>query len=363
MNKRTMKRCLVVALAMITLMLSALSTVSAATAASVPDVTMKMVRPAIELFVDEVDRLTVEFKNTDDTFDVTFQSADPSVVAVQKDGTVTAKKLGVTTVTATSAALDQSVTCCVEVVEKKFSFDDNILISVYWPTEDYVLRDEEFCEEQWQLLADAGINWLGPGEEALGDPELQAKMLALCNKYNIGMNVQDYAFGAELKNMTDEEIAAAVARYHNVPGAYGFQILDEPANPNEYIGAYLGLKKAAPDAYMYLNFLPNVYGSSENYQAQMNDWCRLGAAAGYPAQYLMFDRYPFAGGGMDRAGFFADVRDCYEVGLSNGIKTGLFLQTVPLDGEHRPDGQELRYEMYATLAFGYKQVSYFTWMT
>lgn len=227
MNKRNVKRCLIVALAAIMLLLNALTCVASAVEASIEGITMKMVRPSIELFVGEIDKLTVAFEGTDDTFNVSFASTDPSVVAVQEDGTVTARKLGETTVTATSAVLGQSVTCRVEVVEKKYSFDDNIMLSVFWPTEPELVGDE-----QWQLMADAGINWVGPGVETLCTPEIQARMLELCHKYGMGMDVTDSAFGGALTSKTDEEIAADVARYHNVPGAYGFQIVDEPYNPN-----------------------------------------------------------------------------------------------------------------------------------
>ena len=320
-------------------------------------------RTALELYVGETDKLSPVFKGTTETFPVTYKSADPSVATVASDGTITAKKLGKTTVTVTCAALNQTETCTVEVVEKKYSFDDNIMISIFWPpTPDYI------TDEQYKLIADAGVTWvLGAGEETLATVENQAKMLELCAKYGLGMTVSDGNFGGSLLNKPETQVAAAVARYKNVPGAYGFYILDEPLNPNVYLNAYVNLKKAAPDAYMHLNFLPSgAYGSEEIYKAQMNDWARLTAAAGYPLDYLMFDRYPFPlqAGAMDRAGFFKNVRSCYEVGLKNDVKTGLYIQTVCQEvAFRRPTDAEIRYEMYASLAFGYKQLSFFTWFT
>lgn len=326
-------------------------------------VALSLPRTSLELFVNETDQITSDFLGTKDTYPVTYKSADPSVVAVAADGTVTAKKLGKTTVTVTCAALNQSVDCEIEVVTSKHSFDENIMLSIFWPpTPDYI------TDEQYKLLADAGINWvMGAGEETLATVDNQKKMLELCAKYGIGMTVSDGHFGGALLNKSEAQIAAAVSRYKNVPGAYGFYILDEPLNPNAYINAYVRLKKAAPDAYMHLNFLPSgAYGSEEIYEAQMNDWCRLTAAVGYPLDYLMFDRYPFPlqSGAMDRAGFFANVRSCYEVGLKNQVKTGLYIQTVCQEvAFRRPTANEIRYEMYASLAFGYKQLSFFTWFT
>ena len=320
-------------------------------------------RTALELFVGETDKLSPVFKGTTDAFPVTYKSSDSSVATVAADGTVTAKKLGKTTVTVTCAALNQTATCTVEVVEKKYSFDDNIMISIFWPpTPDYI------TDEQYKLIADAGVTWvLGAGEETLATVENQAKMLELCAKYGLGMTVSDGNFGGSLLGKSEAAVATAVARYKNVPGAYGFYILDEPLNPNAYLNAYVNLKKAAPDAYMHLNFLPDAaYGSIEIYKAQMEDWCRLSAAAGYPQDYLMFDRYPFPlqAGAMDRAGFFRNTRACYEVGLKNDVKTGMYIQTVCQEvAFRRPTDAEIRYEMYAALAFGFKQLSFFTWFT
>ena len=320
-------------------------------------------RTALELLVGETDKISPVFKATNESFAVTYKSSDTSVATVGSDGKITAKKLGKTTITATCAALDQTATCTVEVVDKKYSFDDNIMISIFWPpTENYI------TDEQYKLIADAGVTWvMGAGEETLSTPENQAKMLELCAKYGLGMTINDGNFGGSLTSKTEAQIAAAVAKYQNVPGAYGFYILDEPLNPNGFLDAYIALKKAAPNAYMHLNFLPDAaYGSTAIYKAQMEDWCRLAAAAGYPQDYLMFDRYPFPlqAGSMDRAGFFQNTRSCYEVGLKNDVKTGMYIQTVSQTAAfRRPTDSEIRYEMYAALAFGYKQLSFFTWFT
>ena len=320
-------------------------------------------RTSLELYVNETDQLVPSFKGTSEKYPVTYKSSDTSVVTVAADGTLTAKKLGKATVTVTCAKLNKSVTCSVKVVQTKHSFDENIMISVFWPpTPEYI------TDEQYKLLADAGVNWvMGAGEETLATVENQAKMLALCEKYGLGMTVSDGHFGDALLNKSESQVAAAVARYKNVPAAYGFYMRDEPLNPNQYLDAYVNLKKAAPEAYMHLNFLPDAaYGSIEIYKAQMNDWARLTAAAGYPLDYLMFDRYPFPlqAGAMDRAGFFRNTRACYEVGLKNDVKTGMYIQTVCQEvAFRRPTDAEIRYEMYAALAFGYKQLSFFTWFT
>ncbi len=324
---------------------------------------MKPDRTSLELLVGETDTLVPAFVGVEGTPSVTFKSADTSVATVDASGRITAKKPGETTVTLTCAAPALSATCTVKVVEKKHDFNENIMLSIFWPPTPAYINDE-----QYKLIADAGINWvMGAGEETLATPENQKRMLELCAKYGIGMTVNDGNFGDNVLGKTEAQIAAYVAKYRNVPAAYGFYMRDEPFNPNGYVDAYIALKKAAPDAYMHLNFLPQgSYGTAEVYKAQMNDWCALTAAAGYPIEYLMFDNYPFglAAGSMNRAGFFENTRSCWEIGLKNNVKTGMYIQTVQQDvAFRRPTDAEIRYEMYAALAYGYKQLSFFTWFT
>lgn len=321
-------------------------------------------RSAYELLVGDTDVITPEFIGTSNaTPAVTYKSSDTSVVTVDADGKITAKKPGTATVTVTCASLGLTSEVTVSVVEEKFDFDENILISIFWPpTPEYI------TDEQYQLIADAGVNWvMGSGEETLATPENQAKMLKLCAKYGIGMTVSDGNFGRNLLGKSEEQIAEYVSKYKNVPGAYGFYILDEPFNANEFVPAYIALKKAAPDAYMHLNFLPgHAYSSQKQYYNQINDWATLCANSGYPLDYIMFDHYPFLlqAGQMARDTFMANMRTVHDAGLDNNVKTGLYIQTVQQDvAFRRPTDSEIRYEMYLSLAFGFKQLSFFTWFT
>ncbi|MBQ9780962.1 MAG: discoidin domain-containing protein [Clostridia bacterium] len=321
-------------------------------------------RSAYELLVGDTDTIQPTFIGVgNDTPAVTYKSSDTSVATVDADGKITAKKLGKTTINVTCASLGLASEVSVSVVEKKFDFDKNILISIFWPpTPEYI------TDEQYKLIADAGVNWvLGAGEETLATPENQAKMLELCAKYGIGMTVSDGNFGRNLLGKSEAQIAEYVNKYKNVPGAYGFYILDEPFNANEFVPAYIALKKAAPDAYMHLNFLPgHAYSSQKQYYNQINDWATLCANSGYPLDYIMFDHYPFLlqPGAMARDTFMANMRTVHDAGLDNGVKTGLYIQTVRQDvAFRRPTDSEIRYEMYLSLAFGFKQLSFFTWFT
>ena len=79
-------------------------------------------------------------------------------------------------------------------------FDENIMLSVFWPPTPAYINDE-----QYRLMADAGINWvLGAGEETLATPANQKKMLELCEKYGMHLILQD----GKLRRQSSRQIRA-----------------------------------------------------------------------------------------------------------------------------------------------------------
>ncbi len=324
--------------------------------AEAADSAVTLVREAVELVVGETDVLTTK----KEVKDAKWTSSDESVVTVDAGGTVKGIKPGSAEVTVSSNS--GSAVCRIFVVEKEYSFDDDIMISIFWPpTQNYV------NDEQYKLMADAGITWVMGSGDNLGSKATQLKMLELCYKYGIHMTVGDSRLGSSLLNMSEKQIKKVVDEYRNVPGANGYYMLDEPFNPNVFIKAYRILKELDPDSYMHLNFLPyGAYGSIDVYKAQMNDWLKLCEQTGHKQDYLMYDLYPFglAAGSMNRTGFLLNLNAVREVGLANGVKTGTYIQSVTQEVAFRsPTESETRYEINMALAFGVKQLSYFTWFT
>ncbi len=332
-------------------------------ASALGDGKIYFIRPALELSLGETDTLKPMYRNLNGQKPaVTFKSADPSIVSVDAEGNVEAKKVGKTTITMSCASIGESVEMSVKVIEKEHSFDDNIMITTFWPPNPISMANDE----QFKLLADAGITQVLGAGAGMDTKEAQEKMLLLCDKYGMGLTLGGY-FGSWVSDWSDDEFEYYTSLYRNVPAAYGFHMIDEPLSANGYARAYLGLRKYAPNAYCHLNFFPyHVYDSVSTYKSVMTDYSRLVGAGGDKLEYLMFDRYPFGpvAGSMDREGFFTNLRAVYEVGLREQVKTGVYIQTVQITGStRRPTDSEIRYEMYAALAFGYKQLSFFTWFT
>ncbi|MBQ5725221.1 MAG: Ig-like domain-containing protein, partial [Clostridia bacterium] len=324
--------------------------------AAAPSMTLK--RFALELSVGETDRIVPQFKNvTGDTPAVTFTSADSTIVTVDAQGNLEAKKVGKTTVTVACAATGDTIELPVGVIAKEHNYRDQIMISTFWPPNPANMINDE----QWKLLADAGVNAILGAGGGMDGLENQTKMLELCAKYGIGLTVGDN-FGF----CSNEQLEEKFSYYKNVPSAYGYYFIDEPISGNGFVDRYCAMKELQPSAYLHLNFLPeHYYGDGHIYRAVLNDYAALIAERGYQLDYLMFDMYPFPlGGAMDRKRYFSNLRAVMEVAQAHGAAPAAYIQTVCQSvAFRRPSASEIRYEMYATLAFGFKHLSFFTWFT
>lgn len=302
-------------------------------------------------------------------------SEDSSIASVSAEGVITAQGIGTTNVHVSGEGIaEQTVT--VTVVEKKFDFDENITISVFWlPTMTYLNGGEgdERWDEQFKLLQDADIDWLAHVTDndntgmLISSKEENLKAAKYADKYGMHLTVADTRFGRNLLTMSDEAIASLVGEYRNVPGVGGYYIWDEPAPTEDlttFARVYADMKRADPDAYAHLNFLPLMaYGGEEAYRNHIISWLEATEAAGVEQDYIMYDFYPYTGfaSEMDRDNFFSHLNAMRKIGLEYGVKTATYLQSNGSVNKRSPSPAEIRYQAMTSLAYGYKQLSYFTW--
>ncbi len=325
----------------------------------VGSVSVGLNKPALLLTPGMEETLKAEIvKNESDQLNLQWTSDRTDVATVDENGLVKAVAAGTAHITLTDTIRNLSASCTVYVENSIDWASDQFMISVFWPpTKDYV------TDEHYKAMADAGIDYVNnvTGND-LNDKETNLKMAELAYKYGMQVSVADSRFGGNLTGMTNEQIQALVQEYTNVPGVGGFYILDEPWNPNPYARIFNAMKSVAPKYYAHLNFLPNIYGSEEAYERQMNDWVSLTGGQ----DYLMFDRYPYswAAGTLDYAGMLSNMKSVWKVGLANDVKTGMYLQSIGVVGNfRRTNPAEIRYEANMAMAYGFKQLSYFTWWT
>ncbi len=333
-------------------------------------------KPALELEIGVSEQVTAEGGG-----EITWSSDDESVATVRGNGIIEAVGAGETTVRAKSASGEGSVR--VYAVEKKKSINDNILISVFWPpTLEYMGNDDAKWDEQFKLLADADVDYLnnvtGRDRQRNPDPaligenskETNLKMAEYAHRYGMLYGVADERM-RNLLSMSEEEIVSLISEYRNIPGVGGYYIKDEPGpaeNLTVYSEIYGAIKSADPNAYAYFNFLPmwayvanDWQRSEEPYREAIDRWMTETNALGYPTDYVLYDFYPYGSGReMRRDEFFANLEVVRDMGLQGDYKTGTYLQSIGGSGRS-PSPSEIRYEAMCALAFGFKQLSYFTW--
>ncbi|MGN6126814.1 MAG: discoidin domain-containing protein [Humibacter sp.] len=315
-------------------------------------------KPALLLQTGATSRLPFTATAANGTPVVQWSTSDASVASVDQTGLVTAIAAGTAKITLAEPATDTSASISVSVQDKVKRAGDDFMITAFWPMAKAYVNDEQFAN-----LAAAGVNFLQvvPTSD-LTDKSTQLKMAELAAKYGMQIGVADDRFG-DLTSLTDDQITSIVNEYKDVPGVGGFYVDDEPSDATAYARVYNDMKKAAPDYYAHLNFLPSgSYGSDQNEATAMQKWVdQVGND-----DYLMYDRYPFGttANSLDYAGFLGNLNAVRQVGLRNGVKTATYIQATGVpNGFRRTNAAEIRYETNMAIAYGYKQLSYFTWFT
>lgn len=322
------------------------------------EVRLSIGKPALLLETGTVERLPFQADGPGGAPAVAWSSSDPTVATVDGVGKVTAVAPGkaVITLTASEQAVSDSIPVTVQ--DEVERIGDEFVISAFWPPTPDAVNDT-----QYGYIGDAGID-LVLANQLHTSREINLEMARLADKHGFQITVQDGVIGPGMVSMTDEQIRQAVQGYTNVPGIGGYFIVDEPRDPNPYARVFNTIKDVAPEYDAHLNFLPSfAYTSEAEYARVMQGWLDRKGSGGY----LMYDRYPFRwtpANSLDYPGFLTNMNTVRKLGLANDIKTAQYLQSVGVPGNfRRTNPAELRYEANMALAYGYKQLSYFTWWT
>ena len=240
---------------------------------------------------------------------------------------------------------------------------ENITLNAYL----IPMMTQELRDEMLQLCKDADIDILS--HVYVNQPWVSSdhtfawykKAMADADRYGLKLLTRDQDVQNAL-NKSDGELRKLAERYKDLPGFGGFFVVDEPYNPTPYARVENILREVCPDAYVNVNFLPGAaYPSRDVYLRQLCDYGGLLTSGGT----LSMDCYCFPeGGGVNEHGLFSNYEDLRVAGLYTGTDTAVYVQSVGLVGGYRtPSGTDLRYNMMAALAYGIKEIKFFTWGT
>ena len=240
---------------------------------------------------------------------------------------------------------------------------ENITLNAYL----IPMTSEEERRAMMQLCKDADIDLLShvyptiPYNTRAHTLEWYTAAMADAAEYGLLLQTRDKAFLGSPLTMTDEEVLALAKSYESLPGFGGFYVVDEPYDASPYARMENLLREVCPATYVNVNFFPRgVYPNGE-YIRRLCDYGGLLTTGGT----LSLDTYNFdLNGGVNEYGLFENYEDLRQAGLKTKNNTAVYVQSVGLSGSYRrPTGSDLRYNMMAALAYGIKEIKFFTWGT
>jgi len=138
----------------------------------------------------------------------------------------------------------------------------------------------------------------------------------------------------------------------------GYSIMDEPNNDERMARAgdlTRQYHEMDPERYGFVNLLP--YYPYSTYEEYVQSY--LDAAGPENIEYLSHDYYPIREGGIDM-NIFAAMEVIRSKAYENGkLKTHAFPQSTQWNGTLMPNIDEMRWNVYAYLAYGFKGLTWF----
>lgn len=159
-----------------------------------------------------------------------------------------------------------------------------------------------------------------------------------------------------------KRVDALTARTAKHPAVYGYYLRDEPS-----AGAYPGLgrwaaayKKAAPEMLPYINLLPNYASAGQLGTPTYDEYLESFVQTVKP-KFISYDHYALMDDGSLRGGYYQNL----EAVRKAALKHDLPFWNIVLSNSHfryaEPTPAGFRFQLYTTLAYGGRGISYFTY--
>jgi hypothetical protein len=194
------------------------------------------------------------------------------------------------------------------------------------------------------------------------------KALPFCEKHGIPVILSDprirHDWTAGNEKELEAGIRAAAKEYGQHPGVFGFYVRDEPgaADFQNLARTAAILREAAPNKLVYINLFPN-YASQEQlgtptYLEHLNRFCDIVKPA-----FISYDNYFGMLGEEPRPEYFANLETVRQVSLERGVPFWNIILSTPHYGYREPTEWDMHFQVFTTLAYGGKGLSYFTYFT
>ena len=234
--------------------------------------------------------------------------------------------------------------------------------------------------EQTARLADAGLNFLPAGgwipdygepvKRDLGSAQWWQHVDSVMQKNNMlyfftsssGDPTTHVTIPNSVPNDSMDGLANAEKILPLLKNCAGIQLTDEPRKEalkdlGLWAREYVGIKDGA---YPFVNLLPSYagYTGAKAYSDYLESWIK--SAGTKNIEYLSHDYYCLTSGGTAFS-IFADMEVMRKLGLKYNLKTHAFPQACGWGDMRNPTADEIRWNVYAYIAYGFKAISYFNY--
>ena len=237
--------------------------------------------------------------------------------------------------------------------QQRPDFTDEFQIGIFWPP-----VWEHANLKQYKLINEANIGYIQNVLGSLLDTEERnLKMLGLCEKCRLKLFVADPRV-----NGTKADIREMIQVYGDHVATAGYYVIDEPHFDGIEAAAkkYQTILEFDRQVVPYVNLLPQW--SLPDYNLYVTQW--IESCGMENLKYLSFDCYPFMADGSFRESYYENLDFIRRAGLENGVKTSCYLQSVGIPGVYRRPGVvDLRLNVFSCLAYGIKNMVWFTYWT
>ena len=312
-------------------------------------------KTALRMNPGETDWLELTVDRRLEAITVSYKSSNESVVTVDADGTVHAIAEGEAVIT--TRDVTNGVDFTTTVLVDNFRVEDQFNIVTFMP----YFWAEEVNADYFDLLQKSGVtnielNFAFDANAITYENNLKAIELAYERGMDVTVSEADFS-NATWPSKTREQIYDFVKKYSHRPGVTGFYIEDESGTSWIYAQAMATIKEIMPYAVTHVNYC-GAY--ADNARALYKELAKYGEGL---LDYVMYDLYCFRSETCDENSMYSSLEYNRRIGQELNTPTAFYVQSMAWNNCYRPNGDDIRYQVWAGLAYGAKQFSYFCYHT
>lgn len=234
--------------------------------------------------------------------------------------------------------------------------------------------NERINNKRYQEIKESGINVVLGFMESTPDKIMAALDASKAN--GLRFVVRDLGINAVMKEFMDSKDPSVLSKIKDYTSQYkdheafaGNLLYDEPGKPlfeplKAVVDAY---KTEHPDKIAYINLFPSyAFGGiqTHTYEDYVTSWLDT-----VNPDYISYDHYPLLKNGTEERQYYYDLSIIRQKTVEKEIPFMVFIQTVEfgsnpgVPARREPNEQEIRWQVYMSLAFGAKGIQYFTYWT